>query len=270
MRKANGKRQIFGPPTSFFVGGSPIWGCSPPRPRGRPKSLAAPSAPVYEMASRFGFWRARIFAIIRSRMAKSKIARRDVLAVLVLVLVTLAIFWPLTRAEFTNYDDPRYVTETVNIQSGVTWKAVVWAFTTGYGSNWHPLTWISHMIDWQMYGLNPGRHHLTNILFHIANTLLLFGLMRSLTGTFWRSAAGGGAFCPASGSCGIRGLGGGKEGRIKHVLWFPCHLGLCRLHAASCMVALSSEPGVVLVGPDVQTDAGHPALCVVVAGLMAA
>ena len=121
-------------------------------------------------------------------MAKLNFTRRDGLVCLLLVLTTLAIYWPLTRAEFTNYDDPRYVVENVNIQSGVTWKAVVWAFTTGYGSNWHPLTWISHMIDWQLYGLNPGKHHLTNLLFHIANTVLLFGLLRFMTGMFWRSA----------------------------------------------------------------------------------
>ncbi len=121
-------------------------------------------------------------------MSAFKLTRRDGLICLLLAAATLAIYWPVTRADFTNYDDPRYVVENLNIQSGVTWKAVAWAFTTGYGSNWHPVTWISHMIDWQFYGLNSGKHHLTNLIFHVANTVLIFGLLRVMTGTFWRSA----------------------------------------------------------------------------------
>ena len=63
-----------------------------------------------------------------------------------------------------------------------------WAFTSGYASNWHPLTWISHMLDYQLFGLNPGAHHLMNVLLHTANTLLLFILLNNLTGAIWRSA----------------------------------------------------------------------------------
>ena len=114
--------------------------------------------------------------------------RREYLIYLLLGLVTLAVYWPVMRAEFINYDDAHYIVENANIQSGVTGKAVEWAFTTGYASNWHPVTWISHMIDCRLYGLNAGRHHLTNLLFHIANTLLLFGLLRLMTGAVWRSA----------------------------------------------------------------------------------
>jgi len=65
---------------------------------------------------------------------------------------------------------------------------VIWAFQTGAAANWHPLTWISHMLDCQLYGLNPGGHHSTNLIFHVINTLLLFLWLRQLTGTLWRSA----------------------------------------------------------------------------------
>jgi len=69
----------------------------------------------------------------------------------------------------------------------LTWPGVLWAFRSGYASNWHPLTWISHMVDCQFYGVNPAGHHLINLLFHIANTLLLFLLLQRMTGPVWRS-----------------------------------------------------------------------------------
>jgi len=113
---------------------------------------------------------------------------REYLIYVMLGLVTLAIYWPITRAAFINYDDNMYILENAHVQSGLNWKGVTWAFTTGYAANWHPLTWISHEFDCQLYGLDAGKHHLTSLLFHIANTLLLFGLLRVMTGTFWRSA----------------------------------------------------------------------------------
>jgi protein O-mannosyl-transferase len=75
---------------------------------------------------------------------------------------------------FVNYDDPDYITNNSARQGGLTWSGNVWAFQSGDAGNWHPLTWISHMIDCQLFGLNPAGHHLTNLLFHTANTLLLF------------------------------------------------------------------------------------------------
>src|SRR5437879_2631981 len=104
-------------------------------------------------------------------MADFKLTRRDGFICLLLGLVTLAVFWPLTGADFINYDDNQYVLNNVHIQSGLNWKSVAWAFSSGYAFNWHPLTWISHMLDCQLYGLNPGKHHLTNLIFHVANTL---------------------------------------------------------------------------------------------------
>ena len=106
-----------------------------------------------------------------------------------LALLTLAVYWPVTGHKFVDLDDHHYIYDNPQVKAGLTGAGVLWAFRSGYASNWHPLTWISHMLDCQLYGLNPAGHHLTNVLFHIANTLLLFLLLRRLTGSFWRSAA---------------------------------------------------------------------------------
>ena len=105
-----------------------------------------------------------------------------------LAIGTLALYFPISRHDFVNYDDNSYITENSHIQGGVTWPAFVWAFKTGYAANWHPLTWISHMVDFQLFGLNPAGHHLMNVFFHTANTVLLFILLNYMTGALWRSA----------------------------------------------------------------------------------
>jgi tetratricopeptide (TPR) repeat protein len=105
-----------------------------------------------------------------------------------LTLATLICYWPVTTHQFIGLDDHEYIYDNPHVNPGFTWAGVRWAFQTGYASNWHPLTWLSHMGDCQLYGLNPAGHHLTNLLFHIANTLLLFLLLLRLTGPVWRSA----------------------------------------------------------------------------------
>ena len=101
--------------------------------------------------------------------------------------VTLAVFWPVRVNEFINYDDQEYVTANVHVQHGLGWDGLAWAFRTGYAANWHPLTWLSHMVDVQLFGLSPAGHHLTNLLLHIANAILLFLFLRRITGALWRS-----------------------------------------------------------------------------------
>ena len=105
-----------------------------------------------------------------------------------LALITAGVYWPVTGFDFTNYDDPDYIIYNPMVQHGVTGQSVAWAFTTDHASNWHPLTWISHTLDCDLYGLKPGGHHLTSLLFHVANTVLLFLLLEGLTGAMWRSA----------------------------------------------------------------------------------
>jgi tetratricopeptide (TPR) repeat protein len=113
---------------------------------------------------------------------------RNTLVCVLLCVATLATFWPVVRCDFINFDDPIYVVENPAVQAGLTWKAVAWAFTTDRAGNWHPLAWLSHMLDVQLFGLNPGGHHLTSLLLHAANTLLLFFLLKQITGALWRSA----------------------------------------------------------------------------------
>jgi tetratricopeptide (TPR) repeat protein len=105
-----------------------------------------------------------------------------------LAISTLSVYWKVHNYDFVNFDDDKYVSENRHVQVGMTLESITWAFTTNHSSNWHPLTWLSHMLDYQFYGLNPGRHHLTNVLFHIANTLLLFFVFRKMTGHLWQSA----------------------------------------------------------------------------------
>jgi len=107
---------------------------------------------------------------------------------LVLALGTLFLYWPVAHHEFVALDDNLYVTANPQVQAGLSWAGVKWAFQNTMASNWHPLTWLSHMLDWQMFGPNPAGPHLVNVGFHIANVLLLFAWLNGATGAGWRSA----------------------------------------------------------------------------------
>ena len=113
--------------------------------------------------------------------------RRELFIYLFLVLTTLAVYWQVANHDFIHHDDTQYVSENPHVQAGLTRQSLVWAFTTTQAANWHPLTWLSHMFDCQLYDLNPMGHHLTNLLFHLANTLLLFIVLKQMTGAIWRS-----------------------------------------------------------------------------------
>ena len=108
------------------------------------------------------------------------------LSALLLVLIAAA-FWQLPGNGFITYDDPFYVTKNPDVNGGLTAHNVKWAFTAMHASNWHPLTWLSHMLDCEWFGLNARAHHLLNLAWHSANALLLFALLRRLTGSTWRS-----------------------------------------------------------------------------------
>lgn len=100
--------------------------------------------------------------------------RGQILACIFLVLATFAAFGEVGRHPFINFDDAYYLSENPAVQEGLTSKAVIWAFTTTRAGSWTPLTWLSHLLDCQLFGLSPGGHHFTNLIFHIVNTLLLF------------------------------------------------------------------------------------------------
>ena len=114
--------------------------------------------------------------------------RHAVSVCVLLTIATLAVFWQVTDHEFINFDDNRYITENRHVLSGISPATLKWALTTSYTGYWHPLTWLSHMLDVQLFGLNAGRHHLMNVFLHIINTLLLFLILRRTTKALWSSA----------------------------------------------------------------------------------
>ena len=109
------------------------------------------------------------------------------LMAVLLVLVTIALYWPATGHDFVNLDDNQYVLNNPHVTSGLTWQNAWWALGSGYAANWHPVTWLSHMLDCQMFGLKPSGHHLTNVLLHALNAMLVFVLLQQMTGARWRS-----------------------------------------------------------------------------------
>src|SRR4030042_1400451 len=113
---------------------------------------------------------------------------QSILICLALAAATIVAYEPVRHNGFVRFDDYKYIVENSNVKSGITADSVVWAFTKTYSANWHPLTWLSHMLDCEIYGLNPLGHHFTNLLIHIANSILLFLLLSKMTGAVWPSA----------------------------------------------------------------------------------
>jgi protein O-mannosyl-transferase len=111
----------------------------------------------------------------------------DILICLLLIFLTLSVYIQIKGHDFINLDDTEYVTDNRHVREGVKLKTISWAFSSTHASNWHPLTWLSHMMDCQLFGVDPGRHHLINLLLHIINTLLLFIVLKKMTGNLWQS-----------------------------------------------------------------------------------
>ena len=119
---------------------------------------------------------------------KSKKLLVIILILFLLIVCVIITYHQMINFNFVGYDDEIYITENKHMKEGVTLKGAAWALTTFHGSNWHPITWISHMLDCELYCLNPSGHHLTNLQLHILNTLLLFLLLKNMTGAVWKSA----------------------------------------------------------------------------------
>jgi len=114
--------------------------------------------------------------------------RWQYLVCLLLVISTLLVYRQVQEFDFVNYDDNLYVLENPQAHGGLSRASIAWSFKTTHAVNWHPLTWLSHLMDVQLYGLNAGPHHRTNLIFHVVNTLLLFLVFQKMTGALWRSA----------------------------------------------------------------------------------
>jgi tetratricopeptide (TPR) repeat protein len=113
--------------------------------------------------------------------------KRNVVLCLGLLLITVLTYFPVTKNAFINFDDNQYIIANPQVTAGLSWETVKWAFTTFDAANWHPLTWLSHSIDYQLFGMNPAGHHFISVLFHALNALLLFLLLQTVTGCTWRS-----------------------------------------------------------------------------------
>jgi Flp pilus assembly protein TadD len=134
-----------------------------------------------EIKSKAALARASGAVMVRSRFPGWLVAA-------MLALVTLALYWQATHHDFINYDDDDYVTSNVHVQNGLTLESVKWAFFNPASANWHPVTMLSHMLDCQLFGLKPWGHHLTSLLLHTFNTVLVFLLLHRMTGALWRAA----------------------------------------------------------------------------------
>src|ERR1700722_4651013 len=127
-------------------------------------------------------------AVFENDISKSDLPqKRRLIFSLLLALAVLALYNPVTHAPFLNFDDDVYIVQNLHVRAGLTWHSVAWAFQTLESSNWHPITWLSHAADCQMFGLNPAGPHIVNLLLHGANAVLLFLILLSATGRGWRS-----------------------------------------------------------------------------------
>jgi len=157
----------------------------------------------------------------------------------------------------------------LNIQAGITLKSVKWAFTNFDQMYWHPLTWLSHMLDCELYGLEPGMHHLTSLLFHIVNTLLLFLVFRKMTGSLWQSAFVAALFALHPINVDTVAWGGGTEECSEHFSLDTHHVYLRSLYREAGIISIYADILGLCPGPDGQTDACNPAVCTSFAGLLA-
>jgi len=124
----------------------------------------------------------------KSTLAKLRVCLRPWMLAAGLGLVTIALYWPLIGHDFLDYDDDLYVTANVHVQKGLAWESIQWAFCNPVGANWHPMTMLSHMLDCQLYGLQPWGHHWTSLWLQALDTVLVYVLLWRLTGARWRSA----------------------------------------------------------------------------------
>jgi Flp pilus assembly protein TadD len=123
-----------------------------------------------------------------SQKSKPPGLRSDFWIYVLLAGAVLAAYGQVLHFDFVTYDDPDYVTGNPHVQAGLTWPGVAWAFRSSFAGNWFPLTWISHMLDCSLFGLDSGWHHFTNVCLHMLSTLFWFAVLKRLTGARWRSA----------------------------------------------------------------------------------
>lgn len=175
---------------------------------------------------------------------------------LLLTVVVLVFYNPVIHNGFLNYDDDQYITQNPHVWVGLTWATVKWSFTTYQLANWHPLTWLSHALDCELFGLNPVGHHYVNVLLHAANVVLLFLLLQSATGCRWRSLMVAALF--ALHPINVESVAWAAERKnvlsmmffllaLYAYVWYTRRPGIRRYAAVACFFALAllSKPQVI-------------------------
>ena len=178
--------------------------------------------------------------------------------------------WPSVRAEaeFFRLDDGEYVVNNPHIHDGLTAQSIGWAFTSFDAMNWHPLTWLSLQLDYELHGLSAGGYRLTNVILHAISSVLLLLVLARMTGAFWPIAVVA-ALCPAPVACGIGCLGRRAQRCVEHPVLDTHHVRLRVVCAASQSATVSAGVRLVCPGPDGQADGSHVALCPAAARLLA-
>ena len=197
---------------------------------------------------------------------------KEILACTLLFLLTWVPFAQVLSHDFVNFDDEKYVTQNMEVQAGINhFDSVWWAFTENRtSSHWHPLTWLSLLLDFEWHGLEPYGFHLTNLLLHEANVLLLFVLLRWGTGAVWRSAVVAGLFADSPSACRIGGLGFRTQGCFEHIFLALDHFGLLLLRRPAAPGPVLAGSLELWVGPHGQTHGGDFAVYVAAFGFLAA
>jgi len=160
--------------------------------------------------------------------------------------------------------------KTVIFQSGINPESIKWAFTSLDVFYWHPITWLSHMLDWSLFGANAGGHHLISLLLHIGAVIFLFLFLNKTTNNIWPSAFAAAFFRLASPAGGISSLGRRTQRRLKYVFRNGLSLCLRFLCRKFKVIQISSESDIIHSGSDVQAYDGHAAFCSDASGLLAA
>lgn len=177
-----------------------------------------------------------------------------------LLIATLAVYSQVGSHDFVDYDDPIYVVNNPHVRDGFTWDGVRWAFTSIDDANWFPLTRLSHILDCQIFGLDAGMQHWTNLVLHAMSTLLLFALLKRMTAARWPGAFVALAFRVASLASRIGGVDFGAQGRSQRGLLVCNRLGLPAIRRTAFAGAVPRRHGGVRVRTNVQTDDRHAAL----------
>ena len=211
-----------------------------------------------------------VFSYRNSFMIEQLNNHRRLLICIFLAVVTFAVYFPVRNYDLVHLDDDVYVKDNAEIKSGLNIESIKWAFTTGQASNWHPLTWLSLMLDCEFFGVKPGPMHIVNVLFHVANTILLFVVLARMTKGVWQSAFVAGLVRIASAARRICRVGGRTKRCSKHVVLAFDDAGLRAICRASVGAAIHRCAGFVRYGAFGQADAGYAAFYFATARLLAA